>query len=115
MRILPSTVAAAVTGAVVLPVFVGGMNLLDRSLPHGLVLLAGQVFWAVSAFFIPVIFSTGDMKYAVQRWREVGWFRVLASREDFESFYIPAWIRIGVMGLSALFSFLILARIGVRL
>ena len=91
------------------------MNFLSRALHPALLLLVAQLLWAVLALFIPIILSTGDMKYVVQRWRQAGWFRVLASREDFEHFYVPAGIRMGLMGLSALFSVLILERIGIRL
>ena len=96
-----------------LPVFVWGWHFIERTLHSpALVLL-----WAVVAFFVPVAFSTMDFKYARERRRElgVGLFHPLVSGQDFTELYIPAWIRMGVMGLSALFSLLILDRLGVTL
>ncbi len=97
-----------------LPLFIGGMGFLAAKLHPGPLLLIAQLLWAATGFFIPMISSTGDMRYAVRRWREVGWFRPLMSRQDFECFYIPAWIRLGVVVVSAVVSLLILDRIGVR-
>ena len=97
MRVFPSIPAAIVTGAVVIPVFMRGLQVIERT-THSPVLVLS---WAVLAFFAPVLFSTGDMRYAVKRWREVGYLRPLMSREDFQQFYIPAWIRISVVFVSA--------------
>jgi hypothetical protein len=108
MRVFPSIPAAIVTGAVAMPMFMWGWQVIERCLhSQALVLL-----WAVVAFFTPVLFSTGDMRYAVKRWREVGFFRPLASREDFQQFYIPAWIRMGVLFISTVVAMLVLKAFG---
>ena len=97
-----------------MPLLNRGMDFLAARLAPDLVLLIAQLLWAVAAFFIPVMFSIGDMKYAARRWREVGRLSPLLSREDFEFFYIPALIRMGVMVLSMGFSLLLLDRIGLK-
>jgi hypothetical protein len=111
MRIFPSVPAAIVTGAVVMPAFMWGCQFIERTFhSQGLVLL-----WAIVAFLIPVLFSTGDMRYAAKRWREVGFFRPLASREDFQRFYIPAWTRMAVWFVSTAVAMLVLKAFGVDL
>jgi hypothetical protein len=117
MRIFPSSLAAIVTGAVILPVFMWVMNLLVAVLQPGVLLLGLQLLWGIVAFFIPVAGSTMDFRHVRRRQRELGGgiFQVLASREDFSELYVPAWIRMGVLILSAVFSMLILERIGVNI
>ncbi len=111
MRVFPSIPAAIVTGAVVMPVFMWGWQVIEQT-THNQVLV---LFWAVLAFFAPVLFSTGDMQYAFKRWREVGFFRALTSREDFQRFYIPAWIRVGVLLVSSVTAMLALKALGLDL
>ena len=111
MRVFPSIPAAIVTGAVVIPVFMWGCQVIERSLHSQAIVL----LWAFIAFFTPVLFSTGDMRYAVMRWQEFGFFRPLASREDFQQFYIPAWIRMGVLIVSTIASIVVLKVFGLDL
>ena len=113
MRIFPSSLAAGVTGAVVLPLFIWGWQFIERT-THSLVLV---LLWAVVAFFVPVAVSTMDFRYARQRRRELGvdMFHPLTSKQHFSGLYVPAWIRMGVMALAAVISFLILERVGVKL
>lgn len=117
MRIFPSSLAAVVAGAVILPVSIWVMNLLVAVLRPGLLLVGLQLLWGIVAFFIPVAASTMDFRYVRRRQRELGGglLKILASREDFSELYVPAWIRMGVLLLAAVFSVLILERIGVKI
>jgi len=117
MRIFPSSLAAIVTGVVILPIFIGVMNMLTATLRPGVLLGITQLLWITVGFFLPVAASTIDFKYARKRRRELGGgiFQMLASKEDFSELYVPAWIRIGVLFLSALVSVLILDSIGVKI
>ena len=89
MRVFPSVPAAIATGAVVLPVFIAGMQFLISAMRSGVVLLAVQLLWGIVAFFIPVTLSTMDLKYVRQRLREGAGdaFLPFSSRQDFEELY----------------------------
>lgn len=117
MRIFPSILASVVTGAVVLPLCIAGMRFLASALQPGMLLLSCQILWGTLSFFIPVIVSTMDMRRVRQRQREVngGIFTVLATRQDFSEFYVPAWLRMGVLFFSAVVSVLILERLGLHI
>jgi hypothetical protein len=116
MRIFPSTPAAIVAGAIVMPVFIVGWRYIEASTrSHALVLL-----WCAVAFFFPVIVATADLKYAARRRREVGGvfgglFTPLTSAEDFRLFYIPAWRRMLVFSVSTVVSVFALKALGVEL
>ena len=71
MRVFPSILASIVTGAVVTPLFIAGMEFIVSALHPGL-LLAVQLLWGIIAFFVPVVFSTMDLKYVQRRQREIG-------------------------------------------
>lgn len=113
MRIFPSSLVAAVTGAVVLPVFIWGWHFIERTTQSQVLV----VVWGVVALCVPVATATMDFKSIRQRQRELGvdLFRPLASKQDFAELYVPAWIRMGVMAFAALVSFLILEWVGVKI
>jgi hypothetical protein len=111
-RFLPSTLAAVVAGALVMPLFALGWRFIEATFHSQIVVL----LWAVVAFFIPVLLATADMKYVARRRRELGgFFRPLTSPEDFRFFYIPAWKRMFVWFMSAVSSGLVLKAVGVEL
>jgi hypothetical protein len=105
---LPSIPAAIVTGAIVVPLFVWGMNFLESSF-HSTWLMG---LWAILAFFVPILFSTADMKHLATQWRKGGIWRSASSLEDFTVFVIPAWLRLFVVLASALTAFLVMEAIG---
>jgi hypothetical protein len=105
---LPSIPAAIVTGGLVLPVCVWGVDFLESSF-HSNLLVA---VWALLTFFVPIMFSTADMKHLARQWRKEGIWRSASSFEGFTVFVVPAWIRMFVVFLSALTSFLILEAMG---
>ena len=107
----PSYTAAILTGAVVIPLFGLGWKFIDKTFHSQLLVL----LWAIVTFLLPVLFSTGDMKYILKRYRESGFFRPMMAREDFRIFYIPAWKRMLVLFLSAAISMFVLKLIGVNL
>ena len=111
-RIFPSTLAAVVAGAVVMPLFLLGLRFIEAvSRTQAFVVL-----WFVVAFFIPVLLATADLKYAARRRRELGgFFRPLTSADDFRLFYIPAWRRMLVLFISTVVSVLALKALGVEL
>jgi hypothetical protein len=112
MRIFPSTLAAVVAGAVVMPLFVLGWRFIEAVSRNQ----AFLILWFVVAFFIPVLFATADLKYAARRRRELGgFFRPLTSAGDFRLFYIPAWRRLFVWFISTVASVLALKALGVEL
>ena len=111
-RFLPSTLAAVVAGALVMPLFVLGWQFIEATFHSQLLVL----LWAVVAFFAPVILATADMRYAARRRRELGgFFRPLTSPEDYRLFYIPCWKRMFVWFISAVSSALVLKAVGVEL
>jgi hypothetical protein len=112
MRIFPSTPAALVVGAVVMPLFVLGWRFIEEvSRSQALVIL-----WFVVAFIIPVLFATADLKYAARRRRELeGFFRPLTTADDFRLFYMPAWRRMFVWSISTIASVFALKALGVEL
>ena len=115
MRIFPSTPAAVVTGAVVMPLSMLGWRIIETtSGSQTLVFL-----WFVVSFFVPVILATADLKYAARRQRELGGFlgglfRPLTSPDDFRLFYRPAWRRMSVLFVSTVVSVLFLKALGVE-
>ena len=117
MRVFPSILASIVTGAVVMPLFIAGMEFLVSALHPGILLLAVQLFWGIIAFLVPVAFSTMDLKYVRQRQRDIGGdiFTVLASREDFSELYVPTSIRMGLLVVSLLVALTTLERLGVHI
>jgi hypothetical protein len=111
-RFLPSTLAAVVTGALVMPLFVIGWEFIETTFHSPLLVL----LWAVIAFFVPVLLATADMRHVARRRRELGgFFRPLTSPEDFRLFYVPAWKRMFVLFISAVSSALVLKAVGVEL
>ena len=109
-RFLPSTLAAVLAGAFVMPSFVLGCQFIEATFhSQALVLL-----WSVLAFFAPILLATADLKYAARRRQELGgFFRPLTSREDWRYFYIPAWKRMFVWFISTVISMLLLKIAGV--
>ncbi|MFN7141156.1 MAG: hypothetical protein ACK4UN_17645, partial [Limisphaerales bacterium] len=103
--------AAIVTGAIVLPLCIWGTKRIEL-LPYSEALL---FLWMVIAFFLPVLLSTVDMKDCAKQWRKVGLFRSMLKRGDLKQFYFPAWIRMGVLFISAVVASLILKAFGVNL
>jgi hypothetical protein len=116
MRIFPSTPAAVITGAIVMPVFILGWRFIEASTrSQALVLL-----WSVVAFSLPVITATVDLKYAARRRRELGgflggFFIPLTSPADFRLFYIPTWRRMFVFFVSTVVSLFALKALGLEL
>ena len=117
MRVFPSIPASIVTGAIVIPLCVAGMYFITATLPPGVLRFGIQLLLATVAFFAPILFSTMGLKHIRSRQRELGGdiFTPPMSRRDFAEIYVPAWIRIGALLLSALFSMLILEKCGVTL
>ena len=112
MRFFPSTVAAIIAGAVVMPLFELGRRFIEETLNSQMLL----VLWIVIAFFVPLFVSTCDFKYASRRRRELGsFFRPLMSADDFRLFYIPAWKRMAVWFISRAISILLLKVLGIEL
>jgi len=111
-RFFPSTLAAVVAGAFVMPLFVLGWRFIEATFhSQALVLL-----WFVLAFFAPFLLATADLKYAARRCRELGgFFRPLTSAEDFRLLYVPAWKRMFVWFISTAISMLLLKAAGVEL
>jgi hypothetical protein len=117
MRIFPSISASVVTGAVVLPLCITGINFLASALQPGILLLASQILWGTLTLFIPVAVATMDMRRVRDRQRQLGGdiFTPLAGRQDFREIYVPAWLRMGALFFSALVSLLILQRLGLHI
>jgi hypothetical protein len=117
MRIFPSLLASVVTGAMVLPLCIAGMQFLASALQPGMLLLFCQILWVTLTFFIPVAASTMDMRRVRERQRELRGdiFTPLASRQDFREILVPAWLRMGALFFSALVSLLILQRLGLHI
>ena len=115
MRVFPSIPAAIVTGAVVLPVCIRGMEIITATLHPGPVLLTVQLIWSLITFFMPILLSTMDMRYSMRRWREVGFFSPMSSREDFLQLYIPCWGRMVVMLVSTVVAVIVLKGFGLNL
>jgi hypothetical protein len=111
-RIFPSTLAAIVTGAVLMPFFLFGWRLFETAFPSQTLVL----LWFVIAFFVPVILATADLKYVARRRCELGGlFRPMTSPDDFRLFYRPAWRRIFVLFVSNVVAVVILKTVGVEL
>lgn len=111
-RILPSTPAAIVAGAVGMPLFIVGWRFIEAHLRNQ----SAVILWFIFAFFVPVLLATGDLRYVARRRRELGsFFRPMTSREDFREFYIPAWRRMFVFLISTAVSVTILKALGVEL
>jgi hypothetical protein len=111
IRILPSVPAAIMAGAVGMPVFVLGWKFLEASLQSPAVV----VLWFIIGFFAPLLVATADLQYAARRRRELGgFFRPLASPDDFRLFYFPAWRRMFVWFISAATSLLVLKAFGLE-
>lgn len=111
-RILPSTPAAIVVGAVVMPLFIIGWRFIEAS-SHS---KAAVILWFIVGFFIPVLLATADLKYAARRRRELGgFFRPVTSADDFRLFYFPAWRRIFVCFVSTAVSVFALKALGIEL
>ncbi len=111
MRILPSIPAAVVAGAVVMPLFMVGMNYLEERQASPVLI----ILWFVVGFFVPLAFSTADMSHVIAHWRQEGFYRPMASEHDFRLFYYPAWTRMAVWFASCVVSVFSLKALGVAL
>ena len=114
MLICPSIPAAAVAGAVVLPLFTYGARLIGHSLQNDLL----QFLWCAIGVFITVA-AIGDFRHIAEDWRKGRLFswRSLArdfSEQRFERFVVPAWIRMGVWFASVVISSLLLKAVGLE-
>jgi hypothetical protein len=111
-HLFPSTAAAIFVGALVTPSFVLGWRFIEATLHSQLAV----ILWFIVAFLVPVLLATVDLKYAARRRRELGgFFRPVASANEFRLFYIPAWRRMFVWFASTVISVLILKALGVEL
>jgi len=112
----PSISAAILTGALWMPLFIWSVKLIEREFDNQLLLL----LWSLIGFVLPTLLSTGDLRYIRDRMQAESSFfgKVRASwarPEDLKLFFTPAWLRMGVLFLSTVFSFMVLKLIGISL
>jgi hypothetical protein len=98
---LPSYPAAILAGAIGMPVFIWVFKYIENNIGSQILLF----IWIVIGFFIPFIFSTGDLGYAIKVFKRKP-YRIIA--EDYTMFFFPAWKRTGVWFLSLVISIVIL-------
>ena len=69
----------------------------------------------IVGFMIPLLFSIADVKFITRKWREEGFFsgHLGVSSAELRQFYIPAWIRMGVLFVAAVASTLVLKTLGI--
>jgi hypothetical protein len=104
---LPSNIAAILTGAIIMPLYIMGFNYAQEQNFNQLV----SFLWSVIGFIIPVFMSTADLGYLR---RTGGFLKIRRSKEDFDLFFIPAWKRMTVWFLSAAVSVLLLKLLGIK-
>jgi hypothetical protein len=100
----PSAMAAALVGAVCVPLAILGGEALSRMGSGDLVLIV----WSVLTFLVPASFSTGDMKRVWADWKAYGIRAGMPRANDFREFMLPAWGRLMVLFASAVVSMLLL-------
>ena len=93
-----------------------GADAIERQFGSGLLLL----LWALFAFLLPTAAATADLRVLVHDWRRWGVFSPRGiihgtSDDRLKSFFIPAWIRIGVWFVSVVVSTFALKAIGLDL
>ena len=108
MRFFPSIPAAAISGAVVVPVFTHGSRVITQHTDSSLI----QFFWAVIGFLITVA-SIGDFSHIAEDWRRGSLFSWRSIGRDFSEkrfgrIVVPSWIRVGVWFASFVASFVVL-------
>jgi hypothetical protein len=112
MRILPSTPAAIVCGAIITPLSLRGMKFIEaHQWDRGLVFL-----WMIATFFSPIAIATMDFKIFSRD--DSGLcipFAEFFSSEIFQQFYVPTWKRMFVWFLSTGVAVFSLKAIGVHL
>lgn len=82
---IPSYKAAAIFGAIGIPVFIYVLNVLENRSAHQIAL----IIWSIIGFGLPLLISTGDLNYVMKKGRP--FFRSWTRPQDFKEFFIPAW------------------------
>jgi hypothetical protein len=100
---MPRVRWAVVTGAVMMPILVGGMTFLSGAFHNDAVLMA----WSLVAFVLPVVLSTSDPSYLRRNL-----FRPTAAAVHFRDFYVPAWGRVAAYVIAGTLSTLLCGALG---
>jgi hypothetical protein len=89
--------AAILTGALWMPVFVAVYQLIESVEESGWLLM----IWLIIGFMIPLLAATGDFRYIREKG---GFWRPMASKHDFREFYFPVWKRMLAVFVSTVVS-----------
>ena len=112
MRLFPSISAAAISGALVVPVFTHGSRAIAQHSDSAIL----QCVWGAIGILIAVV-SVADFSHIAEDWRRGSLFSWRSIARDFsgrrfERIVLPTWMRMGVGGMSAVISSLVLKALG---
>jgi hypothetical protein len=111
---LPSNTSAVFAGAVIMPVFIAGVQYLQKY-SYQLHNNSFPIFiWSIVSFFIPFSLATVDFNYFKRTYGSFWYiFRAQITKEDLTQFFIPTWKRIVIWFVSAAISSIVLMKIGI--
>lgn len=107
---IPSYKAAAIFGAIGMPVFVYVLKIIEDKSINQIAL----IIWAIIGFGLPMLISTCEFNYIRKEMKEGrSFFGPWTKSQDFKEFFFPTWKRMSVWFLAACISLLLLNRTGV--
>lgn len=109
---IPSSKAAAICGAICMPVFIYVLKIIVEKSINQITL----IIWAIIGFTLPMLISTCEFNYIRKEMKEGrSFFGPWIKPQDFKEFFSPTWKRMFVWFLATCISFLLLGIIGINL
>ena len=107
---VPSVYTAIFAGAVIMPVFIKVVFIIQERAASGLLLF----LWSIIGFIVPIFMFVGDFRYFSKIIKREKWYYMpQISKDDYTLYFRPFWIRIGIWFISAVISISILKILGI--